>query len=296
MATMLIFRQLSLLSLIALCLYLCWLAVSWGLADREANNAHQILSSWEKGTPFSRDALATAINHNRAAISLDPNNARYRNRIARLLLIKLIVDDDTEAGQEALDHLRHARAIRPAYAGSYAIFAETKYRLNEFDTEMFESIELATQKGPWEEQVLQIITRTGLASYGSLPKTTQNAVIKTIARGLSSPVHGLPRRVFSIMKEEVNGWTLEFVASLVDTLKHYAWPSRSTAIVTELSVLLWPLLSEKDKTELPPRLSELIAGSSSPDSALRIIADARLLPHFCPWLPRDQVFSRRCAF
>ncbi|MBT4161653.1 MAG: hypothetical protein HOC70_04960 [Gammaproteobacteria bacterium] len=273
--------------------YVAWLAINWGIADRYAYDARQLEKQWKKNDNFSQAVLQEAITGTKSAVKRAPDHPEYRDQLARLLILQLLMDRKPSVGEEAKEHLLHSRKIRPYWGSNWASHAELKHYLREIDDDLFQAIEKATRHGPWEAAVLQAITRVGVANYSSLPVSTQGTVIANIDRGLKSPVPSMPARILVVMEQEYKGWTLEFTSALAEMLTTGNWVRRSYAVNIKLSYRLWPLLTQAQRKLIVTQTVTAIVDSNG-TGLLNLTKRAGKLTMICPRLPREDRFRRIC--
>ena len=275
------------------CLYIAWLALSWGLADRYAFDAAKFLKAWQGGKELTTVDLEAALTQTRKAINWAPDHPDYRDQMAQLLLITYQVSKNRDHIEEARNHLLHSRSVRPYWPKNWAAYTELKQYLGEVDADMQAALRAATQYGPWEARVLQIVTKIGVANFSSLDAETQQAVMGNIKRGLESPVRGVPRRIASHIEEGVSGWTLGFTTALLVHLSETDWQRRSFDVKTDLALLLWPLSTKSQQEKLTVQIVTAITNGGG-NRLLKKVTDSGQLLQICPRLPREQRYRNLC--
>ena len=279
---------------IAICVFVGWNALNWGLADRNAHQAARLMKQWRTGETANAATLAEAIRLTRLAVSQAGDNPDYRDQLATLLTRPFLLERSPELGLEAKQHLLHSRQIRPCWGKNWATYVELKHYLKEVDDDLFKAIEQATRCGPFEPAVLQSVTLVGVAHFGDLPSVTQQAVITNIGRGLDSLTGGLPSRTLKLTEQGYASWTLPFTERLIHLLAEKNWQPRSFTAKTRLALRLWPLMTQAQKHLIIPRMAAAVASSRN-NRLLNLIRAEGKLAIICPYLPRNKTQRRYCG-
>lgn len=288
-ATVKIISALLILPLI----YVGWLALSYGIADRYAYDAKQIEKSWGEKDGFNRETLQTAIDKTETALNWHPNHPDYLDRSARLLLLDHIYTKNRATVELARTRLMTSRIIRPGWPGNWAVYLDLKDRMKESDQGLSNAIIESARIGPWEPSTLQAVTRVGVANYKSLSVTAKRAVDQSIQNGLDSRVPGLPNAINKLITQEADNWTLELTQSMIEILTTGDWSPSSTGAKTALSLTLWPLANSLEKHVMVVNIAGAVTNHRG-DSLLRQVRAAGKLHLLCPRLPRMARFDRQC--
>lgn len=285
--------RLTAVLLILPCIYLGWLAVNWGIADRHAYDAAHIMKRWKEDQQIAREPLETTLIETERAVALAPDHPDYRDQLARLLIYQSILDRQPHLLGEAKQHLLHSRTVRPGWPTNWALFIEVKHRLDEIDADFAAAIVNATHYGPWSPEVLQTISRFGVVNFAALPDEAKTAVIGNIARGLRSPVGAMPNRIVQLVEQQAEGWTVPFARRVITVLVDAPWQRRAYTAKTKLGLRLWPLFNDTQRDILTVNIVAATVDSPG-NSLIKLIKQSGKLAVMCPRLPREKRFQRYC--
>jgi hypothetical protein len=102
---------------------------------------------------------------------------------------KIYLDKDDEENNHylslALGNYRKAAELRPAWPYSWSQISLVKYRMGEIDQELQQAIENATNTGPWDPDVQQIIAEVGLSAWQELDYSMREIIVRNIDRGIT---------------------------------------------------------------------------------------------------------------
>lgn len=196
------------LPLIALLLYLSYLAAGIGIADLYAYSPRQQVEHWQhSNTAPQSEAITTALNSIDQAIDWAPDNGEYRDLKGILLYyraLELTVAGDqrsfTELTSASLASYRIAARLRPRWPYSWANIALMKAALNQFDEEFAQAVDNATRFGPWENAVNISITEAGFVGWHQLSETTRQQVLENTLRGLKRNNNQIKQRLKALNK------------------------------------------------------------------------------------------------
>lgn len=275
------------------CVYLAWQAYHWGVADRYSYEARQIEKQWKKER-VTRDSLAAAITKAEKAVEWAPDNPSYRDQLAHFLTMQYLLDRQANIAEVAKKHLLHSRSIRPKSPDNWASYIELKHYLGEADQELSNAIINAVAAGPWEPSVLQAVTTAGVTHFETLTEPAQSATVDNIQRGLTSSIPGMPSQTLGIIESAAARWTLPFTEHVIDMLVNEPWQFRSEPAKTKLSLLLWPLLAERQRGFLMTKIAGALE-SQRGNALIREVGASGQLPLICLYLPRIPKFDRPCA-
>lgn len=275
------------------CLYVAWMALTWGIADRHANPAEQRLDDWAAGEPIIYEELSWAIAKTETAIEWAPNNPNYRDQLARLLLIRLIREQDLVSGESAKVHLLHSRQIRPEWPRNWALYINVKHNMAEADDALSEAIVTATGYGRWDPSLHRSVTEAGVAHYDKLTDDAKKAVIGNVQRSFNSPVPGIARQTIRLIVNQANGTSPEFINEMLNYLVIEPWSDRAQPHLIELTLLWWPYLNPEERLKTGVQIAGIMAVSKR-NSLIRTVQKTGRLPEICPMLPRQARFKRAC--
>jgi len=179
--------------LIIPCLVLMALIITagyWGLADINVQSARRSLMQWENDvSTLNQTEWTNAYDGVSKAISLDPLNPELFALMANVQEWKIYLDKDDEENNHylslALRNYRKAAELRPAWPYTWSQISLVKYRMGEIDQELQQAIENATNTGPWEPDVQQIIAEVGLSAWQELDFSMRGIIVRNIHRGIT---------------------------------------------------------------------------------------------------------------
>lgn len=277
------------LVIVALCVYLAYVAGKWGLADYYAEQSYQITRSWANGEVTE---ASWHENHELLdkALSLDPTHPTYNHRMGRLYHIRMSMDSAqrNEYAFRAIEHLDRSLEIRPYWPMTWANLALVKRDLREFDDRFAEAAVNAARYGPWEPGVHRILASIGLPYGILLEGDAKTAVVGSITRGLRSPVRGAARNVLARLKAYSTFADKTLIGALEVMLLEHEWDDKA-GVFTEVAMLFWHRWSDEARRTL----AREIAGVAN-HRVLRVVRDHDRLMLVCPWMARDGVYERFC--
>ncbi len=162
----------------------------WGLADINGQTVRQSLKLWESDiSMLNHTEWTSAYDRISKAVKHDPSNPELLTLMANVQEWKIYLDKDDEENNHylsmALGNYRKAANFRPAWPYSWSQISLAKYRMGEIDEELQQAIENATEKGPWEPGVQQIIAEVGLSVWGDLDLAMKEIIVRNIHRGIT---------------------------------------------------------------------------------------------------------------
>jgi len=179
--------------LIIPCLILIGLIIAagfWGMADINVQSVRRSLMSWESDVnTLNQTEWTNAYDDVSKAVSQDPLNPDLLTLMAKVQEWKVYLDyGDVENNHyliSALKNYRKAAELRPAWPYAWSQISLVKYRMGEIDQELQLAIENATNTGPWEPGVQQIIAEVGLGVWQELDFAMRKIIVQNIDRGIT---------------------------------------------------------------------------------------------------------------
>ncbi|MCH8163067.1 MAG: hypothetical protein IIA99_03105 [Proteobacteria bacterium] len=179
--------------LIIPCLILIGLIITAGfrgLADVNVQSTRQSLVLWESDVnTLNNTEWTIAYDSVSKAVSQDPLNPELLTLMANVQEWKIYLDKDDEENNYylglALKNYRKAAELRPAWPYTWSQISFVKYRMGEIDQELQQAIENATNTGPWEPGVQQIIAEVGLGVWQELDFAMKKIIVRNIDRGIT---------------------------------------------------------------------------------------------------------------
>jgi len=179
--------------LIIPCLILIGLIITAGfrgLADINVQSARRSLVLWESDvSTLNNTEWTIAYDSVSKAVSQDPLNPELLTLMANVQEWKIYLDKDDEENNHylslALKNYRKAAELRPAWPYAWSQISLVKYRMGEIDQELQQAIENATNTGPWEPGVQQIIAEVGLGIWQELDFAMKKIIVRNIDRGIT---------------------------------------------------------------------------------------------------------------
>ena len=211
--------------LIALLLYLAFVAGRTALADLYSARAIRVLGQWSASRePPSREQWEAVQGVMLDALDLDPHNPRILDGLGRVHRWGAATPDRPREErralrEEALVYFRKSLEQRTTDPFAWANLALEKYALGQFDVEFEHAIQMATFFGPWIPRSQLGVAAVGLGAWDSLSDRTRSVVREAVTRGLTWPAidptrAGHSERVWRIARHHernglVCGWGLE---------------------------------------------------------------------------------------
>jgi len=179
--------------LIIPCLILIGLIITAGfrgLADINVQSVRRSLMSWESDVnTLNQTEWTNAYDDVSKAVSQDPLNPDLLTLMAKVQEWKVYLDKDDDENNHylslALKNYRKAAELRPAWPYAWSQISLVKYRMGEIDQELQQAIENATNTGPWEPGVQQIIAEVGLGVWEELDFAMRKIIVQNIDRGIT---------------------------------------------------------------------------------------------------------------
>jgi hypothetical protein len=161
---------------------LAWMgyeAVRYGVSGIASANGRRELEEMSKVrggsvAPWWRDDLARAAAH-------VPDDPFVRETLALVITRNSNEPSDFE---EAQRHLVAAIAARPGSPYTWANLAVVKYRLGDTGPAFEKVLVNASNLGPYEPEVQQIVSDLGLAMYDEVSPATRSAIERMVAAGM----------------------------------------------------------------------------------------------------------------
>lgn len=178
------------------------ISASWGLADVENKKVRVSINRWENDIDsFSTDDWDKTFSYAKAALEKDPHNPELLSLMGNVYEWNSFQADNeiqnNQNGKLALDYYRKAVQLRPQWPYTWSGIALLKYKMSEFDQEFQLALNNATELGPWEPKVQEIIAEVGLTSWDELEHTQRITIVENIRRGVTMQ----PRVMLDILKK-----------------------------------------------------------------------------------------------
>ena len=183
-------KSLALTASIAL-IWLIYLALNIALADIKHYPVKHWIKKIETGQATTKADIDIAIATIQSAIKHTPNNAEYREYLARLYFLSAIDvynkdNNNLKAFRDDLvnAYIQHKTALkhRPQWPYSWANLALIKAHLQQFDNEFADAIINAETFGPWEIASNQAIAMAGLTGWRKISADLQTKTVTAIER------------------------------------------------------------------------------------------------------------------
>ena len=280
---------------VGLCLYLAYVSGKWGLADYYYSQCQQAMKTWDKDPP-TVDAWRDAYTPLQQALNLDSTNPVYNDWMGRLYHARWNLDPThaKQWGELSKQAFRQSLAVRPKWPLTWANLALMKVDLGEYDGKLDRAVLNATQYGPWEPGVHQIVALIGAQGLFHFNPKIQSAIVANDARGLISPVPGSAQVVADTL---ANTWALDrpiiwprIGAALLarhwqdDHFKRYRMFSRVT-------FEFWQYFP----ASLQQQLLAKVVGVADDPQVVRLAAKDQRLGDLCPRLSPGKLFDQYCA-
>ncbi len=183
-------NSLRIISASLLVLLCCWVIYHSGkmaLADIIHYPVKKLIEEPQLGVPVSATVLEKAQDKIDRAISINPQNAEYREYQARVFYLRAInnhADPELFEQQIYKAYLAHKKALqlRPQWPYSWANLALMKSHMQQLDVEFLYAINQAAQYGPWEISSNQAIVQAGFTSWQKLSGTMQQKILDALER------------------------------------------------------------------------------------------------------------------
>lgn len=173
---------------------LALIAAQWGLANLAYLKADNNLNVWsDQGEVISLDSMKAALQGIDRALDMHPQHPHYLTIKAQLHEWRGYsgIDPSVSAQQDyrtALEYYRKAIKQRPLWPNSYADFAMTKWRLNEWDQEMRWAILAADEFGPFTPEVHKALVMIGFEQWRQQPGVRPDYLQRHVERAAQNPV------------------------------------------------------------------------------------------------------------
>ena len=172
-------------------IWLIYLALNIALADIKHYPVKHWIKKIETGQATTKADIDIAIATIQSAIKHTPNNAEYREYLARLYFLSAIDvynkdNNNLKAFRDDLvnAYIQHKTALkhRPQWPYSWANLALIKAHLQQFDNEFANAIINAEKFGPWEIASNQAIAMAGLTGWRKISADLQTKTVTAIER------------------------------------------------------------------------------------------------------------------
>ena len=172
-------------------IWLIYLALNIALADIKHYPVKHWIKKIETGQAITKADIDIAIATIQSAIKHTPNNAEYREYLARLYFLSAIDvynkdNNNLKAFRDDLvnAYIQHKTALkhRPQWPYSWANLALIKAHLQQFDNEFADAIINAETFGPWEIASNQAIAMAGLTGWRKISADLQTKTVTAIER------------------------------------------------------------------------------------------------------------------
>lgn len=193
--------------LILLLIPLLWLSASRGIAGATGYFLEREMNRWN--APNQKPDLARwneAHDLFERAENLTPDDPQLLAQGAELFEWRAWLEQNNpEAGEEyrqrSMSYHRRGLALRPAWPYAWTDFASAKVLSGEFDKEFQGAFQKATELGPWEVGVQQVLTRIGLQNWRKLSQNNKDRLLVIMANAMvvqENPFFALVDRLESL--------------------------------------------------------------------------------------------------
>ncbi|RKZ80210.1 MAG: hypothetical protein DRR19_23940 [Candidatus Parabeggiatoa sp. nov. 1] len=206
-------RNLAVVGLMCINLWLIYIAASWGLADLFAKQAHHEMRQWKKPGITTETWKATYTTFTWAQI-FEPSHPNLLESLGNIYYVLsshyglITVAEKRLARQQALDYYLKAAQQRPVSGYTWANIAVLKYQLKQYDAQFIAALEYASLLGPWEPFVQHTIADVGLAAWFKFPKEGRkkgrSVVFATLERGM----YGQASQISKLIKKHRRGFVV----------------------------------------------------------------------------------------
>ena len=181
-------KKVLVILLIPVLLYLVYFAGTWGLADMYARPAINTLEEWQKGKKELEEEDWQRLQANlEKAIELDPTNPDINLWLGKVIegpyakvgLRKSIAKD---ARLKAAGYYRESIRLRRTWPFAWIDLAMVKYRLFEIDDEFFHAVRRSMYYGPWEPDILRVVSDFGMVLWKILDENNRDFFLTTTRR------------------------------------------------------------------------------------------------------------------
>jgi hypothetical protein len=280
-------------------LYTAYVAVCWGLADWYAEDAHQILLTWNSGEAITEETWQAAHTAMETALYLDPSHPTYLHRMGRLYHIRMMsrlapVSEFRDLGQKSKEYYRESIGMRRTWPLTWANLALVKRDLGEFDAEMEEAVTSAVTYGPWEPGVHRIIAVVGVSRLHLFSEELRVQIAENVRRGLMSPTRNAWSGMDAVLKRFPYGVRGEVLAAISELLVEEKWQAYEQVQMATMGFWLWPKLNADARNAFLERLIEAIKEGEQVSPLMNLIQTNDKTALVCPRLPRTEQFRRYC--
>lgn len=278
-----------------LCLYLAFVAVTWGIADYRFRQTTRLAEAWGGRLP-STSAWHQAYGHAQQILSLDPTNPNYNDFAAWLAYVGMLLTPGQQAtwGKTAEGYYRAALAVRPKWPPAWSGLALVKVRLGHFDARLDRAILNATRFGAWNAPVLRDIAAMGSVGLSRYPQPVQAAIAASDARGLMSPQPGVAPVVLNSLRHYPRRDLTAMMPAIGKALLARHWRHdefhRETTLA-RITLTFWDFFRPGERGQL---LSTSLAAAGD-RVVLGIAARQHKLLVICPRVPAGAAFDQWCA-
>ena len=195
------------LGLIAVLIFLIYIAGKWGLADAYARPAIIQLEAWQAGnrqlTDEDWEKHATSL---RRALNLDPDNPEILQWLGvavegRYIRFEPAYTYAVESRHAAADYYRRSIKLRPTWPYCWTYLALVKYRSNEIDGEFFSVLHSAVAYGPHQPGIQNVVSELGILLWPALPEAEHEFILKVMKDGLANSDRVRVNRLMDLIRD-----------------------------------------------------------------------------------------------
>jgi hypothetical protein len=235
----------------------------WGVAGFYAGEAVDEMNGWTARNPVTRAAWSAALADMQAAVELDSTHPDYQHWMGRFYRIQL-KNNFVEAQERsavailAKSHFQASLDERPRGADTWAEYALLKSLLREIDGEFEHALAQAVAWGPWEMNVLRLVTAVGLHEWAGLSEAGQALTLDTVVRGLRSPMRGVSREIRHML-EGYPAHKPEIVRRLVPALAAMPWRRTVQYDYLLLTDWAWAVMDSGERALVAEAVFQMLA-------------------------------------
>jgi tetratricopeptide (TPR) repeat protein len=169
-----------------------------GLADAISMRSRYEVNLWsEKQAAPAFEQWQRAVESLRSALALTPEDPSLYDHLGVAYEVASTTFNPGDAWnvyhEFSLVHFRQATVLRPTSPYSWANVALAKYRLRQWDEEMFLALIAAMRLGPWEPGVQLITSDLGMLLWDYLPQALKAQVLENWSRTAERQAEPLAR-------------------------------------------------------------------------------------------------------
>ncbi len=218
------------------------IAVKWGIADAQTNDAFKIIRGWSNSEEVRKPQWLQAQRKVSNAIAMEPLNAVHHEQLANLYfyswssLVEPDLDlEQAESARLTLAHSSKAIDLRPTWPAAYSLRSQIQWRIDPMNEQS-------------RKDLIQF-TKTGQFNYGQLGAMSQLGFIQTmfiddeklLEATLTLLINGLLVNDGEINKDSealidlLSASKIEaFRSQLTSRLDNQTWPSTALPKIKEL--------------------------------------------------------------